>query len=551
MTAMTKHLSMRLLLPQLILMAPLIRFLTFHRYDIAHREAIIEILLVASVGAVGSFLLWCGGQKIRAATIAALVLIFFDLSFTLAQALPQLMQGVVPAKTGWAVLVVLMVCYAVAYGLVLALQEHAESVLGVVFAVVLASAVLFPGEGVLDKTIHGRQQEARKDLPLFVHLVLDEHGAISGLPDEVEGAGEARKETTDFYTGNGFRLWSRAFSRSSATELSMTSTFNWIQDFQDGLPFREGGGPFAYTMTANKYFDAIAHRGWRIRAFQGHHMDYCTDRGSVVEVCRTYAAISPRLLMDADLPTAQKFVILHSLFWRGSFVYYAARRAYGKAASIVGGLPKWPDRDNVAPVTSVAMLEEVLAAAKEGGRGTMIFAHLFVPHHPYAFKADCSLHSYNEDWLLLGDPSLRYPRLNTPEGWKLRYRRYIEQLRCTNLSLKKFFDGLRTVGLWDDAIIVVQGDHGSRITLIEPDAQNLSLLSARDLRDNFLAHLAVKKPGMKAELDNSIVAIQDAIPHLALGTPMPPAGDYVFLVPRPQDGKYLRVPLTSLALSPN
>lgn len=546
---MGSRLLTRLLLPQFILMAPLARFLVYHRYDPTRREAIVEIALVVVLGAAAALLLWRGGPRIRAATLAALLLIFIDLSFTLGQHLPRLVQSVIPIQTGWTALAALAVGFAVLYGVVRALGAHGESVLAVVFGVVLASTVVFGGDGASDRVARGEAREARRDLPLVVHLVLDEHGAYSTPPDEIDGASEVRRGMAALYVDNGFRLWSRAFSRSSATEVSMTATFNAIRDLSRDLPLKEGtGGFFAYTMTANAYFDEMARRGWRIHAIQGNHIDYCAIRPSVVESCRTFAASSPRAMMDADQPFVQKLVVLHSLYWRGSFLYYAALRAYRRLQNAIGGLPSWPHRDNVAPMTSMAMFDQVLATARKAGRGAMVFAHLYVPHHPYAFKADCALRPYDEEWLLLGDSGLPPPKINTVEGWRLRYRLYGEQVRCMNRALAKLFDGLRAAGLWDDSIVIVQGDHGSRITLVEPDAENRASLTAGDLRDNFLTHMAVKMPGLNAGFERTPQAIQDIVPHLMMGRPMPVAEDYVFLSMRSQPGQFLRVPLSDIAL---
>lgn len=79
---------------------------------------------------------------------------------------------------------------------------------------------------------------------------------------------------------------------------------------------------------------------------------------------------------------------------------------------------------------------------------TASFVHLLLPHGPYIFSPDGSLH---------GTPD-RFEGL--PEDDPETYDRYVQQVRFTDLLLGRFIAALKERGLYERATIVVTGDHG-------------------------------------------------------------------------------------------
>jgi hypothetical protein len=101
------------------------------------------------------------------------------------------------------------------------------------------------------------------------------------------------------------------------------------------------------------------------------------------------------------------------------------------------------------------------------------------------------------------------------------------------------FDRWRQTGLYDRMLIIIQGDHGSKISLHRPVAANKDRLVPSDYTDAFSTLFAVKAPGLEPAYDTRMVAIQDLLPAVASAPPLGrlPAGEtepYVLLETQPR-----------------
>ena len=83
---------------------------------------------------------------------------------------------------------------------------------------------------------------------------------------------------------------------------------------------------------------------------------------------------------------------------------------------------------------------------------------------------------------------------NTVDSRIARYLRYLPQAKCALKEIGRLFDRMRKLGLYDDAFIVVHGDHGSRISLHSVDQLNQNKLTPEDYRDLFSTLFAIKLP---------------------------------------------------------
>jgi hypothetical protein len=69
--------------------------------------------------------------------------------------------------------------------------------------------------------------------------------------------------------------------------------------------------------------------------------------------------------------------------------------------------------------------------------------------------------------------------------------------------LDELFDRMRAAGVYDDSIILLHGDHGSRIVMTEPTAENHHALTEQELVDAFSTLFAMKVPGKPGGYDKS------------------------------------------------
>jgi arylsulfatase A-like enzyme len=72
-------------------------------------------------------------------------------------------------------------------------------------------------------------------------------------------------------------------------------------------------------------------------------------------------------------------------------------------------------------------------------------------------------------------------------------------MRCTERFVDRLFEAMKAAGVWDDAIVVVHGDHGSRIVKHNPVPENAAALTVTDFRDAYSALFALRAPGVAAE----------------------------------------------------
>jgi hypothetical protein len=117
-----------------------------------------------------------------------------------------------------------------------------------------------------------------------------------------------------------------------------------------------------------------------------------------------------------------------------------------------------------------------LPSRPRDGRPLFVFAHLTVPHEPYLFNADCSVHP--PFW-----PSYFVVKDETPEK-----QAYIAQIACLNSRLKVIVDHL----LRDSPtppIILLQSDHGhGRMPLHIPDVDEVTPDRIAERADIFAAY---------------------------------------------------------------
>ena len=129
------------------------------------------------------------------------------------------------------------------------------------------------------------------------------------------------------------------------------------------------------------------------------------------------------------------------------------------------------------------------------GPGRAYFVHLLIPHFPYAYDRDCEVLKMKEAWLDWTDPDLA-PVKNDPESRAQRYLAYREQLLCTNSKIHEVLEDLSRRPWWDDALIVIHGDHGSRIDLVAPRVPVRDEFTDQGLMDSFSTFFAIKRPGV-------------------------------------------------------
>ena len=194
------------------------------------------------------------------------------------------------------------------------------------------------------------------------------------------------------------------------------------------------------------------------------------------------------------------------------------------------GLPQWRKGvDAVGPLGALPLFERLSSDLSTLTRGTVYFAHLMIPHYPYVLSEDCEAREQISDWMSRSSPVAKSPAANTIETRAERYVHYLNQIECQQTLLRELFATLQSADRYAEAIVIVHGDHGSRIVMHHPTLKNHNHLTATDYIDGFSTLFAVKAPHFPAGYDKK----RETLPALLASIFMPgiatDTADVVFL----------------------
>ena len=481
----------------IVLGAPLAAFLTGNHYPILSPEVGLLVIGCVVAGVLLQGLAWALGAGGAAFVLAA--------AFALAV---DLLGG---ASFGYAGLAVLgMACFGATW----LLGRQAVSVAAVAASVFLASTLLIPGTAADERT--RALQGEKRDLPVVLHLVLDEHIGLAGLPRDVPGGAGFERWLTDAYLAEGFRVHAGAYSQYFFTRHSIANLLNFSAA-ADPWSHLAKGRSHPNILTDSAYFRHLSALGYRLHVYQSDYLDYCRIPGIAYATCTTYRANSIGALRDTTLGTLERAQFIFNSLASTSGYLGAMGRVYQKLTGSAWERPV----NRVGPLAVLPVLQRLTSDLRSASRGQAYFAHLLIPHYPYVLDESCGVRSNIEDWLSNVPPGAEYqdPVQNSADSRNERYRRYFEQVRCQQVLLGRLFDAMREAKVWRDAIVIIHGDHGSRIMQRSPLAAHADRLTRQDFNDAFSTLFAVRSPRLNAGVEREQRPLQELLAD-ALGLPM-------------------------------
>jgi hypothetical protein len=488
----------------LILAAPLVAFLAGNEYPLVSLEA---GLLLAACVAAGLLM-----QRVAAALGPAAAALLLAGAMALAL---DLLYG--PSPRTLAVLAVL--CFVA----VRMLGRHAAPVATAAAAVFLAATLLIPGTAADERT---RALQAENDqLPVVLHVILDEHIGIDGLPAELAPSADLGRWLSAAYVQQGFRVYSGAYSQYFLTRHSIANLLNFTSGEQ-AWPHLAEGRTKPYVLTDSAYFRYLSALGYRLHVHQSDYMDYCRVPGVSYAACSRYRANSIGALRDAPLDALERAqFILNSLAATSGYL-----ALLGKVHEELTGSPWARPVSRVGPLPVLPVLKALEAELRSARRGHAYFAHLLIPHYPYVLDESCRVRGEIEEWLSNVPPTAahHHPVQNSAASRAERYGRYFDQVRCQQALLGRLFEAMKAADVWRDAIVVVHGDHGSRIVQNMPSAGNAARLTRGDFNDAFSTLFAVRAPGLEAGLVEGQRPLQELLGE-AFGLPVRRLSPRVYL----------------------
>jgi hypothetical protein len=396
------------------------------------------------------------------------------------------------------------------------LDKNLGPVISTVFGIAAVSLLALPSKTVFVGEYYRGQSVETAELSPIIHLVLDEHIGIEGIPSEIEGAVELRKELKGFYLDFGFQVFGQAYSQYADTKLSLATMLSGQPDRY--VLSRSDIQKIERSVPHNAWFYELSQRGYRTRVYNSLGLNFCGGIGSGVHSCYVYPANSIISLKEAALPVSTLAKAVTASFLDTLVVY---RMWTVSAWSVVRKgalLPNWLRQEyKYAAPSSLPVFHQILQDIKREPRGSAFFAHLLVPHHTYMYDENCGIKQDIEDWVnnVSTDANASLGIKNTPESRSRYYGSYFEQLRCTRQMLQKFFEKLQQIGVYDDATIIIHGDHGSRIALGASN-RNLGTFSDTDLVDRHSVLFAVRGSGFESGYDTSFRSLQGLFAEMML-----------------------------------
>ncbi len=332
-----------------------------------------------------------------------------------------------------------------------------------------------------------------------IHLVFDAFQASSALP---KGQAATAEIIRSYFVNNGFYLYDKAFTRYNRTYRSLPAALNFGQavvtpDVEPSKAFQTT--LFEHYPGQNQVLATMAAKGLNAHIIQTNHVDLCVPppvRSSIR--CSTYSTSDlPRDKM-LNLPVIERLKLFLILIGEKTIIYRAIRLVTN---SVFGGTiahVRSPLTDFIATEITKKTIESVDAK-------TYIFMHSLISHSPYALNKNCLLRPVSE-W-----SSDR--RDNTSRQRKIAYQRYAQQLECSLKHMSEILDHVARNPELKNALVVIHGDHGSRLSVNRTDHRTRTGLSNDDLLDNFPTLFAVRHPNIQPGVDKKPVALDTVLRH--------------------------------------
>ena len=476
----------------LLLITPFAIFVRHHSLPVLQTGTLACFLILAGVGLVLGVLATVGGSYLRVPIVSLLLTLFIDIQWNW--------------LTAWntRLLATLFAVSLVSWGL----RAHLTRIVTVAFSTLFVSTLLLPvSPGSAPETRLSSGGGGNRDLPVVLHLILDGHIGIEGIPAEFDPDQRVANSLRQFYLQNGFQVFGRAFSPYGSTRASLPNLVNFTAS---DLPFEYTyGGIGRKPLKENAYFEEMTRRGYEVHVYQNGNVDFCrVPRGMKLARCFTKEPEALESIGKVPLPPWRKVKVIFGVYSRLSFIVSNFGLPFIFHATLGDLLAL-----RVSAISAVALFEQVTEEIAEASPGSLFFVHVLLPHSPYTYDRSCAVRPDPSTWLL--PFRIDFDRLkrrdekeglsrNDAESRAVRYPLYLQQVECTQKKVGELFERMKAAGVFDNAMIMVHADHGSQIALFDPGNARAS---PADFIDTFSVLFAVKLPGQGGGYDRRLLPL--------------------------------------------
>jgi hypothetical protein len=264
-----------------------------------------------------------------------------------------------------------------------------------------------------------------------------------------------------------------------------------------------------------KYFQILRQKGYALRILHPNYIDYCSANREWVSFCYRYPDQNLQSIADSGYSIKEKIGLMVQILIKQTYhfenYYKILRKKYGLPGLAVGKIP----------ANNGKMMQVLVEDIKQHTQGYAYILHFLFPHPPFVYDAECALQAkrpieetqsrdHNIDAAITDNQILVKKGSNTTQTRALRYQHYFDQVRCGLRWLEQLLIVLKKSGVYDDAVIVVHGDHGSKIDTITPVLELIKQLQTSDYIDTFSTLFAVKHRNLQ-QPQNTFLPLEEIL----------------------------------------
>ena len=483
-----------LVIGPLALSAPLASFLRFYDIPLLSPEAFFSYAILVLIGLVAGLVMALGGNLIQALISSGIIIliVFSELERSLLY------------SQGLRYRYFLLLCVFLLGIFLYFLRADRARFLVIVFGVMCLVGIT-SGTPHITEVSEKSHHQPDTSLPPYIHIVLDEHIGIEGIPPSSDKKNKFSLELKKKYIDQGFLVFGRAYSRFFNTEMSFSSFLNF-QNFQSTDNFSANLIPVGkseqksilnqivpITFKPNALFEALSRRGYIINTFHPAPYSYCNEKVIYrFGKCVAYPS------------TGLKFFKSESIILTALMKKMRLLQAYNKMVAVLGG-PEITIDNSSAPIQTYASANKFAEFLGEGKPGNAYFIHLLLPHSSYILDEKCS---HDKNWNFFKKEALHKT-----------YTRYIKQIQCTHVVVDKIIDKLNANTEARHGTIVIHGDHGSRIGLLKkpPVGKSAGLFSGEEYIQYFSTFFSIRSPSLAPGYDRRPFALDELLKVSILG----------------------------------
>ena len=500
----------------LVLVIPFWSFLHSHAYSPFRPDALaIAAGLAATGAAVGWWMHRTRSALLRAVLMAALLLVAVDLTADI---------------FGYHRLTAVLLL-----GATWVLRSHVARIASAM-AIAYGAGTLGFGAQAADTVRRMETVEGEGNPPPLLHLIADEHIGIQGIPEDTGEGAAFQRAVVRFYVERGFRLFTRAYSRYHYTLDALPNALNFAESRRKYGWIGGRSTTIPVPLTRIEYFERLVQLGFDLRIYQPDFLDLCTARNATASFCFTMPVNSPSHLAALNVNAWSRARYLaafwvankSSLYSRIWELYENRLRPALASRQIPASRWNW-NAHNLGAVGGLRLLQQISHDVETAPvlMGTAFVGHVLLPHSPYHLDENCMP---NSEISLLGEPRWLTDQKVSAEQRRALYQAYLPQVRCWNLQLDRLLAVFESRGA-SDAVVIVHGDHGSRIgTIPKPH----SAITEAQMGDYYSTLFAIRGPGIAPGVDTAVVSVKDLLDRFSdsgfrnVAVPSHPA-PYVFL----------------------